>query len=724
MHLRKAAWRNVLVALALVTFALPLATPLAQTASAQSVNPNPLFNPPNIAGVASTVNGNAGVNAAAAFNPIGTNHTVTFVCNNAAPAASVGTFAAGVVAGCYSVTASVQNSTTGDAGTIAAATCRNFTADISTATVQCFFIPPSTCPTSVTNIAATPTLDASGACLVSIKLSEAGACTAAGGTITTAPTATANGVCTLAAPGDSTMAVTINSGTPNVYTITYSGYVPAIFPAGGGAPVCPAGTTGPVTTLTGVGSLDAKTQALVTSHAACQFFVSVQKKYVEITNVTLTPATCGPNQVVFSEGLKSFFGPPCVFTAVATGTVVLKTGVNCANEPPAVTAPVPAEFGTGAAYQCVNGALSVVNVPSTVFSPGGQSLPFTFTITGPGSLNSTLPGVSFNGFCAGTSGASSVTTTGSVTVCSTGIGSGTVQACYTGGSTVNTQPQVCSAPSTFTFTSSPQNRIIPYVRWAGEKIVLTKCFGGAGLPGTNTGLFAGALVQFSLQANSDTQAILLPAAADVTGATAINTTGPTGGASALFGSGSNTVYTTADQNGCASVIAYARNEGVVDVDAAIYSTVVNPAAGGVQLVNEHAFSVYFLKFERVDLENIQPTTYDTAKYLAPALTFTTQTPTGAPSGAPGAANFPSFSSLPATFVLPNPPGTGQVAGTTTNYAVPICNIDYVRAMVHGYFEMPGDPSGRPASNVALTGSSSVNGTGTAAAGSYVLPAGR
>src|SRR5438270_12646203 len=81
VHLRKAAWRNLLSAVALVTFALPLATaPLAQTASAQSVgNPNPLFNPPNIANVGSTINGGAGLNAPAAFNPIGTNHTVTFV---------------------------------------------------------------------------------------------------------------------------------------------------------------------------------------------------------------------------------------------------------------------------------------------------------------------------------------------------------------------------------------------------------------------------------------------------------------------------------------------------------------------------------------------------------------------------------------------------------------------------------------------------------------------
>src|SRR5579859_2531846 len=104
VHIRKAAWRNVISALALVTFALPLATaPLAQSVSAQSVgNPNPLFNPPSIASVGQLNPGPV------AFNPIGTNHTVTFTCNNA-DIGTAGTMSA--AAGCYGVTSSVQNST-------------------------------------------------------------------------------------------------------------------------------------------------------------------------------------------------------------------------------------------------------------------------------------------------------------------------------------------------------------------------------------------------------------------------------------------------------------------------------------------------------------------------------------------------------------------------------------------------------------------------------------
>lgn len=710
MHIRKAAWRNVISALALVTFALPLATaPLAQSVSAQSVgNPNPLFNPPSIASVGSLAPGPV------AFNPIGTNHTVTFTCSDTIPTG--GTTAFETSAGCFGVTASVQNSTTGDAATFISGTCAGNTAYVNSSVINCQTtnnnagLLPARCFSTITGIAATGTLNAAGnLCTYAIAATETSACVNAGGTVTTAPTGTtATGVCTTSPDPDSQMTATINSGAPNVYTITVSGYVPAVFPTGSTTATCPAGTTGPTVVTPAIFGLLPGDSIL-----ACQFFVSVQKKYVEITNVTLAGGPCG-GQVTFSEGLKSFFGPSCILTAVATGTTVLKTGVNCAvgaGEPQTGTV-APAEFGTGATYNCINGTLSVVGIPSTIFA-NGTTLPFNFTSTGPGALNSGLPGVTLNGLCAGTTGASTATNVASVTLCSTGLGSGTVQACYTGGSTVNTQPPVCSAFLNFTFTAPNASRVIPYVRWAGEKIVLTKCFGGAGF-GSN-GLFAGALVKFSLQAADTTQAILIPAA--LGSSITSGTTGGTGGGTSTLGlAGSDTVYTTADNNGCATVIAYARSEGVVNVDAALYSTAISPTVGGVQLVNEHAFAVYYLKFDHLDLENITFSTYNTATALQPALTFTTDEP--APAGFP--LSFPG--SLAATFTQPNPPGTGQVAGGS--YAIPICKIDYVRAMVHGYFEMPGDPSGRPASNVALTGSSSVNGTGTAAAGSYVLPAGR
>ncbi len=516
------------------------------------------------------------------------------------------------------------------------------------------------------------------------------------------------GTCTFSPNSNSQAKFTINSGAPDVYTFTVSGYVPAFFPTGGsGAGTCPAGTSGPTVVTVPSGS------ATTTTFLACQFLVSVQKKYVEITTILLTGTTCG-GQVTYSEGLKSFFGPTCFLNATATGTTELKTGVDCASEPPAVASALPAEFaGTGATYSCVNGTLSVVGIPSSLFT-AGNNLAYTYNVTGPGGINNAT-GTSVGGLCAGTTGTTSTLGGSTATLCSTGIGTGTVQACFAPANTVNTQPGVCSNVINFSFTAPTQSRVIPYVRWAGEKIVLTKCFGGAGFG--NNGLFAGSVVEFNLQADSAVGATLIPAALDTTGTEAPGTTGPVGGGTSTPAlAGSNTVYTVADQNGCATVIAYATNEGVVDVDAALYSTGVSTTVGGVQLVNEHAFEVYFLKFDHLDLENITFSTYQTATALSPALTFTSSKP--APVGFP--ASFPG--SLAATFTLPNPPGTGQVAGGT--YAVPICNIDYVRAMVHGYFEMPGDPSGRPASNVALTGASSVNGTGTAAAGSYVLPAGR
>src|SRR5579859_3497007 len=158
VHIRKAAWRNVISALALVTFALPLATaPLAQSVSAQSVsNPNPLFNPPSIATVGQLTPGPV------AFNPIGTNHTVTFTCNNAAPA--TGTTSSGLGAGCFGVTASVQNSTTGDAATFVSGTCAGVTATVTSSTITCATTTPllaASCPV-VAGIAATGALNASG----------------------------------------------------------------------------------------------------------------------------------------------------------------------------------------------------------------------------------------------------------------------------------------------------------------------------------------------------------------------------------------------------------------------------------------------------------------------------------------------------------------------------------------------------------------------------------
>ena len=199
-----------------------------------------------------------------AFNPIGTNHTVTFTCNNAAIDPTAGTTSA--AAGCYAVTASVQNSTTGDAATFISGDCQDNAAFVTTATIQCDRTLTNATCAAVAGIAGTPALNGAGnTCTVNITTSaEATACVnVAGGTVTTPVTASA-GVCTYDPVPASEASFTINSGAPDVYTFTVSGYVPAVFPTGSSTATCPAGTTGPT---------------LVVQHVreggglACQFFV-------------------------------------------------------------------------------------------------------------------------------------------------------------------------------------------------------------------------------------------------------------------------------------------------------------------------------------------------------------------------------------------------------------------------------------------------------------------
>jgi hypothetical protein len=425
------------------------------------------------------------------------------------------------------------------------------------------------------------------------------------------------------------------------------------------------------------------------------FTLTLQKKYVEITKVILTPvpstAVCG-GSLFYSEGLKAFFGPTCTFAAFALGTVVLKTG-DCSQEPVGGT-PAPSDFpssnvaGYTPVYACVDGNLVVNNV----LVPTAN---ITFNVTGPGSFNmlNTL-----GALCAGTPGATSSTAAvaTSVTFCATGPGAGTVSACLAQ-PLPNEQPEVCSTAIQFTFTQTAA-RVVPYVRWAGEKVALTKCFG----PG-----LAGAPVEFVLKGdNPGLDAALIPT--DLT-----TTIGLTGGTTPV----ADTVWTVTDGNGCASVIGYADGEGVMYVDAAIFSTTGAGIEAGQPLVNEHAFEVFFLKFDHVDIENINPAqSYNVSATLSTFLGLVAGTP-----AVLGATTFPSGS---ATFTLPSPPGTNttDLVGPNT-YAVPLCATQFIRAMVHGYFEIPGDPSGRPATSVAIPGAPAASG-GTASAGSYVLPAGR
>jgi len=664
VHVLARVWRLITM-LALVTFALPLASLVSPTgAHAQALPGSRLLNSNSV--------GVAAVSPAVAFNPIGTDHTVTFQCGTLTGNNSS---SSNLPDGCYNVQISATDITTGSGINITQATCGGVALGATASTVDCSKVANPICAqgtfsvfgsnTNFGNICTTHT----GATLAADQLAQ------------------------------STATATINPGAPHAYVVTFTGYVPTL--AGG---ACPAGTTGPTRTTLTIGNSGDVTSVtspqslsvVVGTQAAdvCSFSVSAQKKYVEVTNIALTaPAGCPGGTLLFAEGLKNFFGPQCTVVASVSGTVVLKTGVDCAGEPTTGTS-APAEFGADAVYSCTNGNLSVTGVTGSTNGTGSASLgnvPLVFTASGAGSFTRTG---TLNGLCAGSNTApnsQNITTTAAsgatATFCPTGPGTASVKACL-GTPRPNNQPPVCSNTISTTFRQTAQ-RVVPYVRWAGEKIELTKCF-GVGLRGLP--------VEFLLKGNNPgLNATLIPAG--------LTSSGTTGGVTNQAPSAS-TVFTTTDSRGCATVLGLADGEGAMYVDAAIFNT--NGASGTTTgpIVNEHAFEVFYLKFDHLDLENIKFQTYTSAQALLPYLSFAAATPV-----LNGASTFNT------SFRLPGPFGSGSVAGGGT-YPVALCSPDFVRAVVHGYFEISGDPSGRPEAQVAIPGAAS------GSAGSYALPKGR
>ena len=111
---------------------------------------------------------------------------------------------------------------------------------------------------------------------------------------------------------------------------------------------------------------------------------------------------------------------------------------------------------------------------------------------------------------------------------------------------------------------------VPQVRWAGEKIVLEKEFGSS---------FAGYEVLFSLENQSP--GCLEPLSSE-------------GGAS-----GCQEAWTTCDSDGVAKIILVSESPGEVDVDLAIFDP------SGYEIFNQHGFVVFFLKFEELELGNVE-----------------------------------------------------------------------------------------------------------------------
>jgi len=116
--------------------------------------------------------------------------------------------------------------------------------------------------------------------------------------------------------------------------------------------------------------------------------------------------------------------------------------------------------------------------------------------------------------------------------------------------------------------------VVPQVRWAGEKIVLEKYWGPD--PVTANASFNGYPVQFSLQQGS------VGALEPINGGT---TSGPN-------------VQTNVDTNGGSSCILTSSDTGVSNVVAGLYNK-------SNVLINQHYFTVYWLKFESLTLGDVQ-----------------------------------------------------------------------------------------------------------------------
>jgi hypothetical protein len=132
-------------------------------------------------------------------------------------------------------------------------------------------------------------------------------------------------------------------------------------------------------------------------------------------------------------------------------------------------------------------------------------------------------------------------------------------------STINTQLPITPERITYDFFTT-ESEVVPQVRWAGEKIVLEKYFGPS---------YNGALATFSLQNQS------------------------IGALEAITGNGSdsysNSVSVTV-VNGFASAILTSSDQGEANVVAGLYQ--------GGKLINQHYFTVYFLKLESVQISDV------------------------------------------------------------------------------------------------------------------------
>jgi len=137
---------------------------------------------------------------------------------------------------------------------------------------------------------------------------------------------------------------------------------------------------------------------------------------------------------------------------------------------------------------------------------------------------------------------------------------------------VNVTPEM----TTYDFYTT-ENEVVPQVRWAGEKIVLEKNFGTS---------YEGNWVKFSLQNQS---------VGSLEGITGVSNYVD-----------SQAVWTRVDSKGFASVILTSSDEGVSQVTAALYNYKGSSPGTGISgtLINQHYFTVYWLKLEKITLGDV------------------------------------------------------------------------------------------------------------------------
>jgi len=130
-------------------------------------------------------------------------------------------------------------------------------------------------------------------------------------------------------------------------------------------------------------------------------------------------------------------------------------------------------------------------------------------------------------------------------------------------------PQLYITPEKITYDFfTTESEVVPQVRWAGEKIVLEKHFGTT---------YNGKYVQFALENQS------IGALEPILASDRVD---------------HGTVWTTVS-NGFASAILTSSDQGQANVIAGLYE-----ALDGAQIGNQHYFTVYFLKFESVQISDV------------------------------------------------------------------------------------------------------------------------